>query len=167
MSRAYVKLIALKMVKESGLINLSRRALCERANIPDGSFPHVMGCTFSDFLKELKMETPRTGVHPVSKSRVDPGLRRDQILTAAVHTARDEGYRRMTRDSIAKRAGVSESLISRYFNTMKQLRRDVMRAAIVQEVPEIIAQGLANGDKHAKKAPLALKEKAVALLSNL
>ena len=164
MTRAHVKQTAIDMVKEAGLINLSRSGLCERAGMPDGSFPHVMGMNFSEFIKELAPYDRL--VYPVNKSRTDPKLRREQILNVAVSMAKRGGYHKITRDAIAENAGVSMGLVSRYFGTMTKLRRAIMRAAIVQEIPEIIAQGLANGDNHAKKAPEKLKAKAVTLITN-
>jgi len=166
MTRDHIKQTAIEMVKESGLINLSRRELCKRAGVPDGSFTHIVGYNFSEFIKELKPEVADVSVFPVSKTRADPKLRREHILNTAVGMARDVGYHKITRDSIAEGAGVSMGLVTRYFGTMKQLRRAIVRAAITQEIPEIIAQGLANGDNQAKKAPDDLKAKAVDLISN-
>lgn len=166
MNREKVKQTAIAMVQKTGLINLSRRDLCERAGIPDGSFPHVMGCNFADFVNELKAEGHNGAVCPVSKSRANPALRKEAILSAAIEVAKEQGYLKVTRDLVAGRAGVSMGLVSRYFGTMKQLRRDIMRTAVTQGSPEIIAQGLANGDAHAKKAPPELKAEAATLLTN-
>ncbi len=58
-------------------------------------------------------------------------------------------------------------LVSKYFGTMKQLKREIIRAAIKQEIPEIIAQGLANGDKRAAKAPQQLKERAIEIFAKI
>ena len=49
---------------------------------------------------------------------------------------------------------------------MTQLRRDIMRYAVREGLAEIVAQGLANGDDHAKKAPAELKATAATLLAN-
>lgn len=166
-SRDEIKQIAVCMVKSDGLINLSRRGLCERAGIPDGSFPHIMGCNFTEFTDELLHEDIEQVSRVVSKTRVDPKLRRQQILDAAVEISKTEGYHRVTRDSIARTAGVSMGLVSRYFNTMPQLRRCIMRYAISNDIAEIVAQGLANSDEHAKKASPELKAKAATLLVNL
>ena len=62
---------------------------------------------------------------------------------------------------IAKKAKVSPASVSRYFNTMKQLKRAIMRAAVKQEILPIIAHGLLNKDSQAKKAPTELKERAI------
>lgn len=166
MKRDKVKSVAIAMVKERGLINLARRDLCERAGIPDGSFPHVMECTFTEFVEELRSENVEQGPAPVSKRRAPAALRKEHLLKTAVELSVDKGYNNVTRDGIAEAAGVSFGLITKYFGTMKQLRREIMRAAIKQEIPEIIAQGLANGDDRAKKAPVELKAKAATLIAN-
>lgn len=165
MTKDQVKQTAVVMVKESGLINLSRRELCQRAGIPDGSFPHVMGCNFTAFVAQLKDENIEQPVAPVSKSRVPANMRKEQILGVAIDQATEKGYHKITRDGVADAAGVSHSLVSRYFRTMGQLRTDVMRAAIKRGLLAIIAQGLVNGDERAKKAPDHLKEQAAELLA--
>lgn len=165
MKREHVKQTALTMVEEAGLINLSRSALCARAGIPDGSFPHVMGCNFSEFVEELRGLRPDPA-HVVTKNRANPALRKDQILSVAVTQAKEVGYTKITRDGVAEGAGVSMGLVTRYFGTMKQLKRDIIRYAIRNDIAEIIAQGLANGDDHARKAPAELKAKAATLLAN-
>lgn len=154
------------MVRKSGLINLSRRELCEAADIPDGSFPHVMGCTFAEFVVELQSENVEQGIAPVSKSRTSATLRKEHILAVAVTLAKAKGYQEITRDGVAEAAGISFGLVTKYFGTMSNLKRAVMGAAIAQGVPEIVAQGLANGDKRARKAPAELKLEAARILSN-
>lgn len=165
MKREHVKKTAVAMVKEAGLINLSRRQLCERAGIPDGSFPHVMGCNFAEFVEELRVDGIEAAAYPVSKTRANPALRKGHILVVAVAMAKDVGYHKITRDAVAEAAGVSMGLVTRYFGTMTQLRRDIVRYAIREQVPEIIAQALANGDDHARKAPEELKMRAKAILA--
>lgn len=164
----HIKNTALDMVHESGLINLSRRELCERAGIPDGSFPHVMGQSFTSFVSDLKKVCiDDKHNYPVVKTRANPALRKDQILNVAVEMSLLNGYNNIRRDGIAETAGVSEGLVTRYFNTMKQLRREIIRAAIKRDIPEIIAQGLANGDGHAKRAPKDLKIRAARIIAKL
>ena len=158
--------VARGMVRKAGLINLSRRELCERAGIPDGSFPHVMGCTFAELVNKLRLENLAQTMAPVSKSRVPAALRKEHILAVAVNLAKTAGYTKITRDGIAEAAGVSFGLVTKYFGTMSNLKRAVMGEAIKQSIPEIIAQGLAQGDKRAQKAPAALKQEAVQLIAN-
>lgn len=167
MERQQIKEIAVRMAETEGLINLSRLALCERAGIPDGSFPHVMGCNFSEFIEEVRATGIKFPLMKVKKSRTSPALREEHLLECAVALATVQGYHNVTRDQLAEAAGVSMGLISRYFGTMVQLRKAVVRQAVLKEIPEIIAQGLANGDKQAQKAPDALKTRAAMLLVNL
>jgi len=95
-----------------------------------------------------------------------PHERRDAIMAVAVDLARVNGYNKITRDAIADQAGVSMGLVTRYFGTMNQLRRAIMRHAIDGGVVEIVAQGLAIGDEHAKKASPELKQQASNFLIN-
>lgn len=167
MTKENIKQIAIQMVQEGGLINLSRSELCERAGIPDGSFPHVMGGTFAEFVEELNAEGINASPTTVSKRRANPALRKESILDAAMTVAKERGYRKVTRDLVATGANISPGLVSRYFGTMAQLQRDIIRRAIKDEVLEVVAQGLANGDKHALKASKELKTKAAHFLTQL
>lgn len=97
-------------------------------------------------------------------TRLKPNDRRDQILDAAIHVAEREGYARMTRDQIADHAGVATGLVSHYFGTMPQLRRTVMRHAVIRENLIVIGQGIAAGDLHALKAPYEVKQDAMRAL---
>lgn len=160
----HVKRTAIKMINEAGLINLSRHELCERAGIPVGSFINVMGCNFTEFVQQLKTEIETKKTHPVVKTRTNPELRTEHILNVAVKMSIKQGYDKITRDGIANEAGVSMGLVTRYFSSMKQLRRAVMRHAVNNDIPSIVAQGLINNDPHARKASDELKSKAAALL---
>jgi len=165
MKREHVKETAVAMVREAGLINLSRRELCDRAGIPDGSFPHVMGCNFADFVEELREDGVEQSFAAVSKRRANPALRKDYILAVAVDMAKGVGYHKLTRDAVAEKAGVSMGLVTRYFGTMLQLKNKVVSYAIKNEVTEIVAQCLANNHPKAKLVPDALREKALQSLS--
>ena len=165
-TRENIETIAIKMIKEIGLINLSRQGLCEKANIRYGSFTHIMGCTFNEFIGEMNARGETGPDLPVKKVRANPALRRDSILKAALAVASLLGVDNMTRAAIAEEAGVSTGLVTRSLGTMQQLRRDVMRAAVKLEVLPVIAQGLASGNKHACKAPEALRQKAADSLVN-
>ena len=167
MTREQLKKIAKRLAKNVGLINLSRVELCREAKIPDGSFIHVMGCTFTELLDELRAEGIGNNSHAVNKKRVNPELRKENILNAAIELAKAVGYYKVTRDDIAERAGVSMGLVSRYFGNMHQLRKAIMRSAVKQDIPEIVAQGIVNGDSFALKAPPELKNRAADFIANL
>lgn len=97
--------------------------------------------------------------------RLKPADRKAAILHAALDLAATQGYRRMTREAVATAASVSPALVSLYLGTMPQLQRAVMRAAVRQGVAAVVAQGLAERDPQALKAPDALKREAAALLT--
>lgn len=168
-TRNQIKQIAIKMMTESGLINLSKRNLCDRSKLPEGSFNYLMGCTFLDFINELKKENVSlpTDIHyKVVKTRTNPELRKDQILNVGIKLASIIGCHRLTRNEIASNAGISIGLITNYFGTMKQLRRTIMRAAIKQKIPEIIAFGIVDNNVYAKKVKGELKREALELIND-
>ena len=93
--------------------------------------------------------------------------RTDQITGVALALAGKVpgGYKAVSRDAIAAAAGVSPALVSHRLGTMDNVRRAIMRAAIKAEDVKVIAQGLAIGDPHARKAPEALRQKAAQLIA--
>lgn len=91
--------------------------------------------------------------------------RREQLLSCALELAEKIGFQNVRRQDVADSAGVTMNLINHYFSTMPQLRRAIMRAAVTRECTRVIAQGLAVGDKQAKKAPEALRRRAAAELA--
>jgi AcrR family transcriptional regulator len=158
-----VKAAALELARErGGLINVYAHELCERAGVPSGSFTHLMGQSFAEFVGELRGEVG-IELHPkghVTKRRTSPAVRHDHILGVALEMAREGHYLRVKRDDIAERAGVAAGSVSRYFGTMKQLQRAMMRAAVTHGVVEVVAQGILEHDPQALKAPEALRARA-------
>lgn len=102
----------------------------------------------------------------MTKRRLPPNDRKYQILTAALAVAaRPGGWSKLTRDAVAREAQCADGLVSKYFGTMTQMRRTVMRSAVLTENLAIVAQGLATGDPHAQKADESLKRKALETLA--
>lgn len=102
----------------------------------------------------------------MTKKRLQPDDRKQQILTAAIRVAaRPGGWSKLTRDAVAKEAGCADGLVSKYFGTMLTFRRTIMRAAIVRADLSVIAQGIASGDKYAQKADPELKARALNTLA--
>ena len=155
---------ALGLIKQRGLINLTLSDVCTLSGIADGSFSYIMGRTFSDFQAELRDYDPGPLPCSVTKKRVPPAVRRDYVLAVALEMASEDNYRRITRDAIARRAGMAMGSVTRCFGTMAQLRRGLMRAAINAECIEVIAQGIADRDEQALKASPALIARARDLL---
>ena len=103
----------------------------------------------------------------MTKKRLHPDDRKQQILTAAIKVAgRPGGWGKLTRDAVAKEAGCAEGLVSKYFGTMIAFRRSIMRAAIQARNLAVVSQGLAAGYTNALKAPPELKAAAVETLTH-
>lgn len=97
--------------------------------------------------------------------RLTPEFRRAQLLLIATRLAERGNYRTVTRAAVATRAKVAESLVSYYLGTVAQMRARVMREAVGAGNARIVAQGLAAGDRMARKASAAVRFKAVRLLA--
>lgn len=87
------------------------------------------------------------------------------IITAAVQLALSVGYQRITRDAVARSAGVAVGTINSNFGTIEGLRREVLKYAVKGEILPIIAQGLAVGAHETKDTPDDLKQRALAAVA--
>jgi len=96
--------------------------------------------------------------------RLDPAEREQLILLAAVKVATRHGVAATSRNLVAREAGVSPGLVSRYFTTMAKMRRKVVGHAVEHEILPVVASALAIGDKVARKAPEELQRRALASL---
>lgn len=102
----------------------------------------------------------------MTKKRLLPADRKAEILAAAIKVAsRPGGWGKLTREAVAKEANCAAGLPSKYFGTMATFRRSIMRAAIAQGNLDILAQGIAAGERSALKAPVELKIKALEALA--
>jgi AcrR family transcriptional regulator len=96
----------------------------------------------------------------MSTKRLKPAVRKEEILAAALKLAAKHGYTQVTRDDIADKVGVGGGAIHYHFGTMAKLRTELMRYAVKQRHPRVVAQGLAGRNRHALKADDALKQLA-------
>lgn len=116
------------------------------------------------------------------RTRLDPVDRKQEILNAAMRLSSKIGYSSITRSAVAKEAGIADRLVSYYFNTVFQLKKSVIKSAIlraesysliaekdlqdasiqIKDELSIIAQALAIKDPLAIKISETLKEKIIA-----
>lgn len=89
-------------------------------------------------------------------------VRTAELLDAALRLAEREGWSNLTRDGIARSAGVSYALVTVRLGTMEAIRRSVMRAAVRMRCVAVVAEGLALKDRQALKADPSLRELAAA-----
>ena len=86
-----------------------------------------------------------------------PKQRTHQLLAVALDIAVTTGWAGLTHAGVAAQAGTSKGLVVARLGTMTDMRRSVMRAAVAQRVVAVVAEGLAAGDRHARRADEALR----------
>lgn len=94
--------------------------------------------------------------------KLDASARTAGLLDSALALAAAEGWSNLTRDGIARVAGVSNGLVTQRLGTMDAIRRSVMRAAVKQRCVAVVAEGLALRDRQALRADGELRELAAA-----
>ena len=95
------------------------------------------------------------------QKRLKPEIRKTEIIDAALDLAEETHYSHVTREQIARRVGVSGAAIQYHFHTMNQLRKQLMRSAILHERLPIIAQGCVANDDLVRRAPEDLRRRAI------
>lgn len=98
--------------------------------------------------------------------KLHPNVRKEQILDAAIKVAESVGYANVQRADVAAQANCASGTVNRYYGTMKQLKRDIIRHAIKAKNLIIIMQGIANCDPAVSKIPNDLKQQACSQLIN-
>ena len=99
------------------------------------------------------------------RTRKIPTERKQELLEVAIQLAKEEGYSHITRNEIARRAGVAYGLVSSYFKSIDNLKKLVIKEAIKQEIVQIVAQALAHKEPLTKKLDPSLREKVIRYLS--
>ena len=100
-------------------------------------------------------------------SNLKPEFRKKMIMSAALVLAEKRGYKNITRAQIGKQANVSPALVSRYFGTMDRLQVDIMQAAVRKEIIPILAQGMVDKNRIARRAPQHLKDRVKEFIGDL
>lgn len=80
-----------------------------------------------------------------------------ELLAGAVGLAEKQGWHSLTHESIAAAAEVSPSLVKVRLGTIVDVRRAVMREAVKQRLPRVVAEGLCARDRTARRADAALR----------
>jgi len=96
----------------------------------------------------------------MKQKRMKADDRKADILTAALRMAGETHYLAITRDSVAKAAGLSGSAVLYHFKTMDRLREALMAAAVERECLPVLAQGILAKEANAMMAPAALCDRA-------
>ena len=89
-----------------------------------------------------------------------------RIRNIAVYLTLEGGLSNVTRDRVAREAGISPSLLYHYFVDMDDLRDKVMENAVADGNAELLMHGIRAGHPLALTAPPSLKEEALSLISS-
>jgi AcrR family transcriptional regulator len=93
--------------------------------------------------------------------------RQNEVLDAAIRLAMEVGYQQITRDAVAAEAGCGCGTVNVCYRSMEELRREVVRRAIVTKNLIILVQYLAdpNPDPAVGRIPVELKREAFEYLA--
>lgn len=97
----------------------------------------------------------------MKRTRLDPDVRKTQILDATMDLSRAHGYTNVTKQMIADKLGTSTGIVNCHYGTVTQLRRDIVRHAVKTRDITIIGQALVARDRHVADIPPDLRAKAV------
>ncbi len=81
---------------------------------------------------------------PLRRER--PSIRYTQVIDAALRVAAVEGAHGLVRDRIAEEAGISSSLLHRYFGSMDLLREKVIEVAFQRADTAVLYKSLSIED---------------------
>jgi DNA-binding transcriptional regulator YbjK len=163
MDRGKIREIAERMAEAIGVANITRERLCSEAGIPEGSFTHIMGESFTDFITCAEIENGQR----FTRARVAPEFRRVAVLESAVTVAQRDGWRAMTRDTIAELSCISAGLVSYVLGDMEAVRRVVLQEAIRREIVSIVAEALTSGSPEALIVSKKLRSKVNKYIARL
>ena len=100
------------------------------------------------------------------RRRENPAKRRAEILHHALDLAEEIGYSRLTRDAIAKRAGVAFSLVTYYFRNIENLKIEMILEAIDLKIIPVLAEALTMGELTYNKLPRGVGKKVIEYLTD-
>jgi AcrR family transcriptional regulator len=80
-----------------------------------------------------------------ARRRLEPDVRREQILACAVRLFGDRPYADVSGTDVARAAGVTRGLVNHYFGTKKELYLEVVRALVT--VPDVALRRLPDGSR--------------------
>ncbi len=91
--------------------------------------------------------------------------RKAEILQHATRLSRAKHYRGVTREAVARSAGISEGIISHHFGTMAKLKDAVVKQAVEVKDLKIIAQAIVEKHRLVARIPRTLRQDALNTLA--
>jgi len=109
----------------------------------------------------MKEEYPSPPFGKVTKKRLTPEERKQQLVEIALGLAQDKSLELITAKQVTGAAGVCANLIQVHFGNMPNFRNEVMQEAISRGELEVIGHGITGQNEVAVKIPDKLKTEAL------
>lgn len=160
---------AVQMAKRNGLVNVTCSGVCKAAKLPQGSFSSITGMTFAEFIDHVGTICPESKANHfrLKKGYANKEARKEDLLKAAMELSKKIGYSNVRHAMLADEAGVHRTLVYHYFSTKDQLLHAMMRFAVVNDIAEVVAQGIVARDTQALKAPDKVKQAALVYIASI
>jgi len=154
-----VTIMFVKMVNEVGLENVSYLELCERSNIPTGSFYHIMGCGFNEFKEKLTTRSIVLSKASNYTKLINAGISLSLIDGCAYHCVKIK--------QLSEATLIPKQTIYAYFKTLHNLQITILRYAIELKKTRIIIQAISVNDPEIKNLSYELKRKVADYILDL
>lgn len=155
--------ITMALAREVGLVNVERTELCKRLEVPEGSFQHHVGMTFTDYIAYIEDNFGRKLPVPdkIVTAKSNPTLCRVTLTQAAAKLSLKHGYLHVTHNMVAEKVGVSRPLVAHYLGSAKEMKDCIMEYAIKEGDLKLLCQGLMRPHNEvARNAPIRLQRAA-------
>ena len=87
------------------------------------------------------------------------------ILDTALKIASEKGYASITRDGLAEIIGVSQGIITYYFNPFTKLKYELLKLAVERNELPILMQAIGNGELKATALSPQVRKQLSKMLS--
>ena len=98
-------------------------------------------------------------------ARINPLVRKQKILDAAIQLSISSGYRNITRKDVALASDSAQGLVGRYFKTIANLRQEVLKEAVQREIIPILVENLSAREFDRIQLSTELKQKVINYLN--
>lgn len=103
----------------------------------------------------------------MTRIRLDPKDRKQQMLEAGLVLLRQYGVKALTRVAIANETGTTDGLVNRYFGNRDRMREEIIITGIRRNDATVLAQAIKSGAYKFEDVSPKLMREAQALVPQL
>ena len=119
-----IQFIANLLAEYLGTDAITRKIICEKAKVPEGSFTYIMGTPFSKWHETLKV-VPKTS--KAARRSLPASIRKQLILSKAVQYATLHGTCDLRGATLARYCDVSPGTLYYHFKNIATLRNQISK----------------------------------------